>query len=68
MQSGIYYGYVGLVDGILGRLRREVPGLEAVVATGGQAKLIAADSEFIQTVDPMLTLEGLRYIHERLQG
>ncbi len=67
MQSGIYYGYVGLVDGILRRLHAEVPGLEAVVATGGQAQLIAGDSEFIQRVDPMLTLEGLRYIHERCQ-
>lgn len=64
MQSGIYYGYVGLVDGILKRLHDELPGLEMVVATGGQAPLIAAGSQFIREVDPLLTLDGLRRIYE----
>jgi len=64
MQAGIYFGYVGLVDGILERLLAETPGLEAVVATGGQAELIARGSKYIRTVDPLLTLIGLRRIHE----
>ncbi len=65
MQSGIYYGYIGLVDGILARLRQEMPDLVSVVATGGHAELIAAGSELIDQVDPMLTLVGLQLIYER---
>lgn len=65
MQSGIYYGYIGLVDGILRRLTAEMPGLETVVATGGQAAMIAAGSEYIREVDPLLTLKGLKIIYER---
>jgi type III pantothenate kinase len=64
MQAGIFYGYVGLVDGILERLRAEIPGLEQIVATGGQAELIAAASRHIGRVEPLLTLAGLRRIHE----
>lgn len=65
MQSGIYYGYIGLVDGILARLREEIDGLETVVATGGQAEMIAAGSRHITEVNPLLTLTGLKLIHER---
>ena len=65
MQSGIYYGYIGLVDGILERLAAEVPGLKTVVATGGLAPLIASGSRFIREVDPLITLAGLKLIHER---
>lgn len=65
MQSGIYYGYIGLVDGILERLVAEMPDLTTVVATGGQARLIADGSRFIREVDPLLTLAGLKLIHER---
>jgi type III pantothenate kinase len=65
MQSGIYYGYIGLVDGILERLTEEVPGLTTVVATGGLAPLIATGSRFIREVDPLITLAGLKLIHER---
>jgi type III pantothenate kinase len=65
MQAGIYYGYIGLVDGILERLLAEIPGVKSVVATGGQAELIAAGSKLIREVDPMLTLIGLKLIYDR---
>ena len=65
MQSGIFYGYIGLVDGILARLHAEVAGVKTVVATGGQAELIAAGSEYIREVNTQLTLLGLRLIWER---
>lgn len=64
MQAGIYYGYIGLVDGILERLLAETPGLEEIVATGGQAEMIAAGSKHIRRVEPLLTLIGLRRLHE----
>ena len=65
MQAGIYYGYVGLVDGILERLMAEIPGIRTVVATGGQADLIASGSKYIREVDPLLTLTGLKLIYEK---
>jgi type III pantothenate kinase len=68
MQAGIYYGYVGLVDGILERLIAEIPGLKNVVATGGQAEMIASGSRYIQKVDPLLTLVGLKLIYEKNRG
>ena len=68
MQAGIYYGYIGLVDGILERLTVELPGLRTVVATGGQAPLIAAGSKYIREVDPLLTLAGLKLIYEKNRG
>jgi len=65
MQAGIYYGYIGLVDGILERLMAELPGIKGIVATGGQAPLIASGSKYIREVDPDLTLTGLKLIYER---
>ncbi|MBA2504023.1 MAG: type III pantothenate kinase [Pyrinomonadaceae bacterium] len=64
IQSGLYYGYVGLVDGILRRMKDELGGKARVIATGGLASLIATGSELIETVDDTLTLEGLRLIYE----
>lgn len=66
MQSGIYFGYVGQVDGILRRLHTTLPGLRRVVATGGLAPLIAEGTEGIDEVDPLLTLDGLRLIDRLL--
>jgi type III pantothenate kinase len=56
---------VALVDGILERLKAEIAGLEAVVATGGDAELIAGGSRHIGQVNPDLTLLGLRLVYER---
>lgn len=64
MQSGLYFGYVGLVDGILARLSSELEGVKRVVATGGQAELIASGSSYIQEINQGLTLLGLKLIHE----
>ena len=65
LQSGIFWGYIGLVDGILERVIAELGGKAKVVATGGLATLIADDSKYIETVDHLLTLDGLRLIYER---
>ncbi|MBW2509089.1 MAG: type III pantothenate kinase [Deltaproteobacteria bacterium] len=65
MQSGIVFGYVGLVDGLVRRLAAEMDGEVAVIATGGLASLIEPDSETIEEVDEFLTLEGLRLIYLR---
>ena len=64
IQSGLYYGYAALVDGIVERMIRECGFSVQVVATGGQAKLIAAVSKTIEKVDDDLTLVGLRLIWE----
>lgn len=65
MQSGIVFGYVGLVDGLVRRLAGEMGDEVAVIATGGLASLIEPDSETIEEVDEFLTLEGLRLIYLR---
>jgi type III pantothenate kinase len=65
MQSGLFYGAVALVDGILDRLYTVLGERTKVVATGGQAALVAAASKYKPPVDPSLTLEGLRIIYER---
>src|SRR5271168_3760434 len=65
LQSGIFYGYIGLVDGILARIIEELETPPKVIATGGLANLIADDSKYITGVDHLLTLDGLRLIYLR---
>ena len=67
MQSGILFGYVGLVDGIVERIRKEYKSPPRVIATGGLAHLIAAEAATIERVDENLTLDGLRILYERNQ-
>jgi type III pantothenate kinase len=63
MQSGIIYGYAGLVDGIVERMKKELSPDAIVVATGGLAELIAPETKTIQELKPHLTLEGLRFLY-----
>jgi len=65
MQAGIVYGFIGQVDGIVERMKAELGPDSKVVATGGFAELIAAESRTIDVVDQLLTLEGLRFIYEK---
>lgn len=73
LQSGLYYGYIGLVDGILERMLAELQAAQPngsavapkVIATGGLAHLLAEDSKYITATDDMLTLDGLRLLYER---
>jgi len=69
MQSGLFFGYVEMVDGIVRRMRVELEGGDraACIATGGMADIIAAETTVIERVDPDLTLQGLRLIWERNQ-
>lgn len=62
MQSGLIFGYVGLVEGLVKRIRDELGGTAVVVATGGLAETIAQETKVIEIVDPDLTLHGLRVI------
>jgi len=65
MQSGIVYGYVGLVEGLVERFRKEMPGRVKVIATGGLAATLSPLMPSIEIVDERLTLHGLRLIHEQ---
>jgi len=65
LQSGLYYGYIGLVDGILERIFAELGQKPRVIATGGLARMVAADSRYITEIDDLLTLDGLRILFER---
>ena len=65
MQSGIYWGYVGLIEGIVARMKAEIAAPVTTVATGGLAGLFGDATEAIDTVDPDLTIRGLREVHRR---
>ncbi len=64
MQSGIVFGYAGLIEGIVARIQQEMGGKAKVVATGGYAELLARETPVIEVVNPDLTLVGLRLIYE----
>src|SRR5690348_13275869 len=64
IQSGLMYGYAGLVEGLVERMRRELGGRARVVGTGGYAEIIARETPSIEIVDPNLTLFGLRLVFE----
>ena len=68
IQSGVVYGYAGLVDGLVERMKTEMGGSPGVVATGGLAPLIADVARTIEHVDPDLKLHGLRLIYQRAQS
>jgi type III pantothenate kinase len=65
LQTGLYYGYIGLVDGILERIIGELGAQPRVIATGGLARQISEDSRYITEIDDMLTLDGLLILFER---
>ncbi len=68
MQSGIYYGYAGLVDNVIEQMLEGMSPVSRIVATGGLAPLIAQTSQYIDTIDETLTLDGLRIVYERTAG
>jgi type III pantothenate kinase len=65
MESGLFYGYVGLIEGLVERIRGEIGGAAACVATGGLADIIAPETRAIEHVDAELTLHGLRIVWDR---
>ncbi len=68
VQSGLYFGYLALVEGMIDRIAGEIGGKPRVIATGGLAELFGGGSEKIEQTDPLLTLKGLRLIDERNRG
>ncbi|MBN1141486.1 MAG: type III pantothenate kinase [Deltaproteobacteria bacterium] len=68
IQAGLFFGYAGLVDGIVNRMKKEAGENSLVLATGGLCEAIAAASETIDRIDPFLALKGLRIIHARNKG
>lgn len=68
IQSGIYFGYIGLVDGIIKRMFDELGEGFQVISTGGLANLIAEESKFVEIVEKNLILEGLQMIYTRMQS
>jgi type III pantothenate kinase len=67
MQSGLYHGYAGLVDGVLEQMIAEMGTRPRVIATGGLAPVVAGASRFIEMIDGTLTLDGLRLVYERIR-
>lgn len=66
LQSGFFWGYVSLVDGVIERMKDELGKETIVIATGGMAKLIQEESRWIETTDPNLTLDGLYLVAQKL--
>ena len=65
MQSGIYWGYVGMIEGLVARIQAEYEGPLKVIATGGLAPLLAEGTTVIGVIAPQLTLDGLRLLADR---
>jgi type III pantothenate kinase len=64
LRSGLFYGYVGLVEGVLRRIRAEIEWDARVIATGGLARKVALETDAVDVVDDNLMLEGLRLVYE----
>jgi type III pantothenate kinase len=64
MNSGIVYGYVGLIEGLVARIKKELGDNPRVIATGGYAKLLSAETSTIDTVERDITMVGMRLIYE----
>jgi type III pantothenate kinase len=64
IQSGLLFGYVGLVEGMVARFKEELGPATQVIATGGLGEIIARETDIIDVVDPWLTLHGLRIVYE----
>jgi type III pantothenate kinase len=67
MQSGLYFGYAGLVDGVIEQMLEGMSPVSRIVATGGLAPLIADASQYIDAIDETLTLDGLRIVYNRTE-
>jgi type III pantothenate kinase len=67
MQSGLLFGYVSLVEGMVARFRQELGAQTKVIGTGGLAEVIAGETSVIQILAPWLTLDGLRMVYEMNQ-
>lgn len=68
MQAGLFFGYVGMVEGLVHRVRRELGGAAFCVATGGLAEVISPETDVVEAVDRDLTMHGLRLVWERNRG
>jgi type III pantothenate kinase len=68
IQSGLVFGYAGMIDALVNRIRAEVTYSPKVVATGGLGALVARESSTIEEYDELLTLRGLKILHERNRG
>jgi type III pantothenate kinase len=68
IQSGLVFGYAGLVDTVVRRMERELGRSVYVIGTGGLSSILAAETTSIQKIEPLLTLEGLELLYRRAQG